>query len=549
MKSTAEAMSGIFTQLTGQNRGVMPLVEACNLILEYVLENGFGGSSSNPLTPAQIEKIKEDVINKIKTQIPIGVMLKDCELINSKLKFTLSDDSSKELDLVTLINTKVNQSELINYAKKTDITNLITETKADSKYQVKGNYASQNDLDNKQDKSTALKLSDVKTEIQKVVGTAPETLDTLQEIAQALGNDPNKINTILSQLGLKANKQDLDSLKEKAITELKFNNNKITYKENGVSKEIDLGSYVNPNIKAIEKDIENIVENKGNTLFERKDNTIVKNLQYNSSSKKLTYKINNEIKEIILPQSNNNSGSGGNSNNLDGNTLLDKINQEAQSDTIITFKSKLDILDKNYIFNEKELREDITDLNFLSDNAYSGYYMMVDNLQENIKKKNNFPLDDVEGMLFVYIHSGQRKGIQEYYTTEFISDTNNLKPIRHFIRYYSNYTWTDWQELNNKIKSESFITEEKLDKTEYNFKLNGEPFDITLYNNFDTRYAGLSFQAYALFQKDEPLRVYISNMGSFIITVNKNTQELNLKMNNEDFSGTIPNMTIVINYI
>ncbi|WGH50348.1 hypothetical protein FNU3_29 [Fusobacterium phage vB_FnuS_FNU3] len=410
MKSTAEAMSGIFTQLTGQNKGVMPLVEACNLILEYVLENGFGGSSSNPLTPAQIEKIKEDVINKIKTQIPIGVMLKDCELINSKLKFTLSDDSSKEIDLITLINTKVNQSELINYAKKTDINNLITETKADSKYQIKGNYANQSDLDNKQDKSTALKLSDVKTEIQKVVGTAPETLDTLQEIAQALGNDPNKINTILSQLGLKASKQDLDNLKEKVITELKFNNNKITYKENGVSKEIDLSVYVNPSTQ----DIETIVENKGNTLYESKDNTIVKNLQYNSSSKKLTYKINNEIKEIILPQSNNNSGSGGNSNNLDGNTLLDKINQEAQSDTILNFKTKLDILDKNYLFNEKNieeyLREDNLDLNYFSDNAYSGYYIISANVEaEKIKKQNNFPLDDVHGMLFVYIHSGQRK--------------------------------------------------------------------------------------------------------------------------------------------
>ncbi|WGH50200.1 hypothetical protein FNU2_108 [Fusobacterium phage vB_FnuS_FNU2] len=387
MKSTAEAMSGIFTQLTGQNKGVMPLVEACNLILEYVLENGFGGSSSNPLTPAQIEKIKEDVINKIKTQIPIGVMLKDCELINSKLKFTLSDDSSKEIDLITLINTKVNQSELINYAKKTDINNLITETKADSKYQIKGNYANQSDLDNKQDKSTALKLSDVKTEIQKVVGTAPETLDTLQEIAQALGNDPNKINTILSQLGLKASKQDLDNLKEKVITELKFNNNKITYKENGVSKEIDLSVYVNPSTQ----DIETIVENKGNTLYESKDNTIVKNLQYNSSSKKLTYKINNEIKEIILPQSNNNSGSGGNSNNLDGNTLLDKINQEAQSDTILNFKTKLDILDKNYLFNEKNieeyLREDNLDLNYFSDNAYSGYYIISANVEaEKIKK-------------------------------------------------------------------------------------------------------------------------------------------------------------------
>jgi hypothetical protein len=491
LKTTTEAMSEIFTQLTGQNKGVMPLVEACNLILEYVLENGFGGGSSNPLTTAQIEKIKEDVINKIKTQVPIGIMLKDCELIDSKLKFTLSDNSSKELDLVTLINTKVNQSELINYVKKTDITNLITETKADNKYQLKGNYASQSDLENKQDKSTALKLSDVKTEIQKVVGTAPDTLDTLQEIAQALGNDPNKINTILSQLGLKASKQDLDSLKEKVITELRYNNNKIIYKENGMDKEIDLDSYVNPTIKNIEKEIENIVENKGNTLFESKDNTIVKNLAYDSANKKITYKINNEIKEIKLSQSSS-SGGGGNSNDLDGNTLLDKINQEAQSDTILNFKTKLDILDKNYIFNEKELSENITDLNSLSDNIYSGYYIISGNIEvERIKKQNNFPLDDVQGMLFVYIHSGQRKGIQEYYTTEFDSNTNELKPIRHFIRYYSTYTWTDWQELTNNTntkKYDTFTIENKLvpEKINETLHLNGVPYSIELYAPVDT---------------------------------------------------------------
>ena len=36
--------------------------------------------------------------------------------------------------------------------------------------------------------------------IQAVVGAAPEALDTLQELAAALGNDPNFATTILSQL-------------------------------------------------------------------------------------------------------------------------------------------------------------------------------------------------------------------------------------------------------------------------------------------------------------------------------------------------------------
>lgn len=71
MKSTAEAMSEIYTQLTGKNRGVMPLVEACNLILEYVKDSGFGGISKQ-----NIETIIENKGNMlfeskegVKTQI------------------------------------------------------------------------------------------------------------------------------------------------------------------------------------------------------------------------------------------------------------------------------------------------------------------------------------------------------------------------------------------------------------------------------------------------------------------------------------------------
>lgn len=371
MKTTAEAMSGIFTQLTGQNKGVMPLVEACNLILEYVLENGFGGGSSNPLTPAQIEKIKEDVINKIKTQVPIGIMLKDCELIDSKLKFTLSNNSNKELDLANLINKSVkdyvdtHKSELkgdrglkgeqgqrgidgvgiTNISKIGDKLKITLSDGQEKEFDLPkasggtGGLTEQEvktlidtlykpSIDSKQDKSSALKLADVKAEIQKVVGTAPEALNTLQEIAEALGNDPNKINTILTQLGLKADKVDLNSLKEKVITEINFENNKIKYKENGLSKEIDLSSYINQSTQ----DIETIVENKGNTLFESKDNTIVKNLQYDNSSKKITYKINNENKEINLP---NLQGKDGTS--LDFNWEGTKLGIKKSTETSYTY--------------------------------------------------------------------------------------------------------------------------------------------------------------------------------------------------------------------
>lgn len=46
-------------------------------------------------------------------------------------------------------------------------------------------------------------------EIAKIVNSAPETLDTLNELAAALGDDPNFATTVSNQIGLKANSADL----------------------------------------------------------------------------------------------------------------------------------------------------------------------------------------------------------------------------------------------------------------------------------------------------------------------------------------------------
>lgn len=50
----------------------------------------------------------------------------------------------------------------------------------------------------------------VQNAVSGLVGAAPETLDTLNELATALGNDPNFATTIANQIGKKANQTDLD---------------------------------------------------------------------------------------------------------------------------------------------------------------------------------------------------------------------------------------------------------------------------------------------------------------------------------------------------
>lgn len=64
----------------------------------------------------------------------------------------------------------------------------------------------------------------VDTKVAGIVNSAPETLDTLQELATALGNDPNFATTISTQIGKKVDKADGMTLTHNDLTnELKAN--------------------------------------------------------------------------------------------------------------------------------------------------------------------------------------------------------------------------------------------------------------------------------------------------------------------------------------
>ena len=55
----------------------------------------------------------------------------------------------------------------------------------------------------------------VQNAVSGLVGAAPETLDTLNELATALGNDPNFATTVSNQIGKKANRTDLAAVSTK----------------------------------------------------------------------------------------------------------------------------------------------------------------------------------------------------------------------------------------------------------------------------------------------------------------------------------------------
>lgn len=54
--------------------------------------------------------------------------------------------------------------------------------------------------------SSKVTIEEVDTEIEKIIGTAPEVLDTLQELADALGQDPNFATTITNEISKKVDK-------------------------------------------------------------------------------------------------------------------------------------------------------------------------------------------------------------------------------------------------------------------------------------------------------------------------------------------------------
>lgn len=127
----------------------------------------------------------------------------------------LAAELSQYVQSSTLNNYLSKAEATDNYASKSSINDMETKTNAAATYQPKGNYAT---------KATSLSgygitdaytitqtNSAIDTKVAALVNQAPETLDTLDELAAALGDDPNFATTVSNQIGLKANTADVYS--------------------------------------------------------------------------------------------------------------------------------------------------------------------------------------------------------------------------------------------------------------------------------------------------------------------------------------------------
>ena len=97
----------------------------------------------------------------------------------------------------------------------------------------------------------------VKEQVAGIVNSAPETLDTLQELSKALGDDPNFATTVSTELGKKATKEELSSGLTENTTKSTDYTNKTHYGYSGDDLLIipegttTVGDYSNTNYKCV----------------------------------------------------------------------------------------------------------------------------------------------------------------------------------------------------------------------------------------------------------------------------------------------------------
>ncbi|OSB01858.1 UNVERIFIED_ORG: hypothetical protein B2H92_16365, partial [Clostridium botulinum] len=155
-------------------------------------------------------------------------------LIEKNLDLEVERAKASEKVLTDNLNTEINRakgsektisdnlSSEVNRAKvkENSIESNFNNYKTSNDSEIQGLKAKDIDLENKKanldyvnlelnkryTKDQTFTREEVLKKIQDLIGTAPDTLDTFKEIADALGNDPNFATTIMNELSSKVDK-------------------------------------------------------------------------------------------------------------------------------------------------------------------------------------------------------------------------------------------------------------------------------------------------------------------------------------------------------
>ncbi|NFI33837.1 hypothetical protein FDA37_16780 [Clostridium botulinum] len=136
--------------------------------------------------------------------------------LTENLNSEINRAKSVESDITSKLNEEVNRAK----TKENSIESNLNNYKTSNDSEIQGLKAKDIDLDNKKanldyvnlelnkryTKDQTFTREEVLKKIQDLIGTAPDTLDTFKEIADALGNDPNFATTIMNELSSKVDK-------------------------------------------------------------------------------------------------------------------------------------------------------------------------------------------------------------------------------------------------------------------------------------------------------------------------------------------------------
>lgn len=167
---------------------------------------------SEKISKISVDGVVYDIASTGGGEVP-GDIQEQLSALENKVTEEASAREEGDAKLQDNINLKASQSDLEAYMSATD-------TKVSELEEKIGNVPTKvSEFENDANYQSA---SQVDARIQEVVAAAPEALDTLKELADALGNDPDFAGTVTTELAKKANSIDVYTKEEadaKFITE------------------------------------------------------------------------------------------------------------------------------------------------------------------------------------------------------------------------------------------------------------------------------------------------------------------------------------------
>lgn len=158
-----------------------------------------------------IGTLEHDNINSNSVNIYTKSMLGGEKINNYTLSTPSKTPWKTEIELYTDINTVFISYETIGDTVEADDINLLQESIVKTQTEVNNISEFTNiEVSNLKAKDIELENS-IDKKVANIINSAPETLDTLKELSEALGNDPNFATTVAKQIGLKSDRIYVDS--------------------------------------------------------------------------------------------------------------------------------------------------------------------------------------------------------------------------------------------------------------------------------------------------------------------------------------------------